>query len=123
MVSYSFYKQTYGGSQIDQASWTYYANRAAAYLRKIAREYTVTVPEDDTDAEAKAVCAIAETLCSLDLVANGEGGAVTSAKIGSVSVSYGTAAEIDLSEKGQKQAIMDAASLYLDIDWGCVVFL
>ena len=41
--------------------------------------------------------------------------AVTSASIGSVSVSYGNIASIDLSRSGQARELYDAARRYLDI--------
>ena len=53
----------------------------------------------------------------LDLLANGEGGPVQSASIGSVSVSYGGSAAqaVDLTPKGQARELYRCASLYLDI--------
>ena len=50
----------------------------------------------------------------------GQGGPVSSASIGSVSVSYGGASGgVDLSQKGQAKELYRCASLYLDIYRGC----
>ena len=51
--------------------------------------------------------------------ANGEGGAVQSASIGSVSVSYGSGNSVDVSAKGQSRELYRCACLYLDIYRGC----
>lgn len=74
-----------------------------------------TAPEDTS--EDKAICAMADALYSFDLLANGEGGPVQSASIGSVSVSYGGAAaqSIDLSPRGQEKELYRCACRYLDI--------
>lgn len=62
------------------------------------------------------MCAMAETLYGFDLLANGTGGPVQSASIGSVSVSYGGAAQTaDLSPKGQERELYRCACRYLDI--------
>lgn len=113
MVDFEFYTGVYHGSSITWEDWAAYEARAAAQLARYKRVYTVTVPNDG--AEAMAVCAMAEALYGFDLIANGEGGAVQSASIGSVSVSYGGRSAIDISPKAQAKELYRCAGLYLDI--------
>lgn len=115
MVNLDFYLNVYHGSSIPGDEWPQYRDRAADQLERYRRIYTITAPGEDS--EAMAVCAMAEALYSFDLLASGEGGAVQSASIGSVSVSYGSAAAqaVDLTPKGQGRELYRCASLYLDI--------
>lgn len=117
MVNYSFYTGKYMGGSISQEEWPGYERRAAAQLARYKRIYTVTSPEGVPDAEELAICAMAEALYSFDLIANGEGGPVQSASIGSVSASYGglSGTAIDISAKGQAGELYRCACLYLDI--------
>ena len=117
MVSYDFYTNTYHGGAVSGADWPTYEARAAAQLARYKRIYTVSTPEESSDAESMAVCAMAEALHSFDLIANGEGGAVQSASIGSVSTSYGSAGSnaVDITPKGQARELYRLACLYLDI--------
>lgn len=118
MVDYTFYVGTYLGSSIPENDFLSYAARAEERLKRYKRIYTVSAPEDNS--EAMAVCAMAEALYSFDLIANGEGGAVQSASIGSVSVSYGSSAgSVDISPKGQEKELYRCACLHLDIYRGC----
>lgn len=74
----------------------------------------VTIVTPQVVCEAMAVCAMAEALAYFAAAQNGMG-AVASASIGSVSVSYGNAANtVDLSSKGQSRELYRCASLYLD---------
>lgn len=117
MVCYEFYKSRYHGGSIPSAEWDGYAARASVQLARYKRIFTVTVPENEPDAENLAICAMAEALHSFDLIANGEGGAIQSASIGSVSTSYvnsGTNA-VDISPAGQAKELYRCACLYLDI--------
>ncbi len=113
MVDYGFYESIYHGSTIPFEEWAAYEARAAAQLARYKRIYTVTAL--DENAESMAVCAMAEALHGFDLIANGEGGAVQSASIGSVSVSYGGHSAIDISPKAQAKELYRCAGLYLDI--------
>lgn len=118
MVDYAFYISEYlgdGVNAITECEWDYFSTRAIHQLNQYKRMYTVTAP--DEHAESMAVCAMAEVFHNVDMVVNGSGGAVQSASIGSVSVSYGSAAAsaVDVSEKGQAKALYRAACLYLDI--------
>lgn len=115
MVSYSFYTNQYKGGSIPKEEWPEYERRAAAQLARYKRVYTVTSPAENS--ESMAVCEMAQALYGFDLAANGEGGPVQSASIGSVSVSYGSniSGAVDLSAKGQAKELYRCACLYLDI--------
>ena len=121
MVDYGFYMNSYRGSSIPAESWMEYEARAATQLSRYKRIYTVKAPEENS--EAFAVCAMAEAMYSFDLIANGEGMAVQSASVGSVSVSYGSrygsrygsSNPIDISTKAQAKELYRCACLYLDI--------
>lgn len=113
MVTYDFYLNTYRGSSISNENWDALERDASARLSQYKRKYTVTAPEENS--EAMAVCAMAEALDYLEAAQNGTG-TVQSASIGSVSVSYGnTAAGVDLSLKGREKELYRCACLYLDI--------
>lgn len=118
LVSYEFYSGTYRGSSIPEAEFAQFAQRASEQLSLYMRKYTVEAPnataENKEFAEKMAVCAMADVLYAIAAAQNGTG-AVTSASIGSVSVSYGNATAIDLSRKGQARELYDAACRYLDI--------
>ena len=117
MVDFEFYIATYRGGSLSETEFPHYATRAQAQLDRYKRIYTVTTTEDTPDAEKMAVCAMAEALHGFDLIANGEGGAIQSASIGSVSTSFGNAgsAAVDVSPKGQARELYRLACLYLDI--------
>lgn len=112
MVDYDFYVNTYRGCSISEADWSVFEARAANQLAQYKRAYTVTAPE--VDSEAMAVCAMADVVAVIAAAQEGTG-AVTSASIGSVSVSYGNSGAIDLSRKGQARELYDAARKHLDI--------
>ena len=118
MVDYGFYMNSYRGSTIPAESWPEYEARAATQLSRYKRIYTVKAPDENS--EAFAVCAMAEAMYSFDLIANGDGRAVQSASVGSVSVSYGSRygssnPPIDISTKAQSKELYRCACLYLDI--------
>lgn len=119
MTGYDFYTSTYHGSSISPEEWPGYEARAAAQLARYKRIYRVDTSRPRSG--DMAVCAIAEALCSFDRLANGEGGPIQSASIGSVSASYGGggAQAVDLSPRGQERELYRCASLYLDIYRGC----
>lgn len=116
-TDYEFYRSRYNGGSIPDDEWPEYSTRAEAILYRYKRIYTVTVPDYEPEAEKLAVCAMAEALHSFDLIANGEGGPVQSASIGSVSTSFGasSADAVDMSQAGQAKELYRCASLYLDI--------
>lgn len=105
MVDYQFYTDTYHGGAISETDWPAVEREASAQLEKYKRMYTVTAPDDN--AESMAVCAMAEAI----VYNSGQNGAVSSASIGSVSVSYGT---VDMTEKAKSNRVYNAAALYLD---------
>lgn len=112
MVEYTFYKDHYLGASITGKDWPMLASRAQDQLNKYKRIYTVVANEES---EAMAVCAMADALYYFVQAQNGMG-AVASASIGSVSVSYGNAAgSVDISPKAQEKELYRCASLYLDI--------
>lgn len=113
MVSYEFYTNTFHGSSVTATAWPALEREASAKLAQYKRKYTVTALEEN--AEAMAVCAMAEALDYLEAALNGTG-AVQSASIGSVSVSYGNAASaLDLSPKCREKELYRCACLYLQI--------
>ena len=114
MVDFKFYTEIYRGSSIPETDWPLFEARAAEQLARYKRIYTVTAPEENS--EALAVCAIADALAYFTAVQNSTGGAVSSASIGSVSISYGGAQNaVDLSPKGQARELYRCAKQYLDI--------
>ena len=113
MVTFEFYTNTYRGASIPVQDWNLYEARAAEQLARYKRIYTVTAPNEN--AEAMAVCAMADALAYFTAVQNGTGGAVVSASVGSVSISYAGAAGIDISPKAQAKELYRCASLYLEI--------
>lgn len=113
MVDFEFYKNTYGGNSLTPEEWNTFGKRASEQLARYKRIYTVTAP--DENAEAMAVCAMADALAYFCAAQNGSGGSVSSASIGSVSVSYGGGQAVDCSPKAQERELLRCARLYLDI--------
>ncbi len=113
MVDYGFYRGQYAGSAVTPEEWQQLASRAQSQLDKYKRQYSVVAP--DKDSEAMAVCAMVDAMAYFVAAQNGTG-AVASASIGSVSVSYGDAGSaVDVSPKAQERELYRCASLYLDI--------
>ena len=113
-VEHDFYQFKYhGDSIIDPDDWRRYQARAEAQLARSKRIYNVSSP--DENAEAMAICAMADAMYSFDLIVNGDGGPVQSASFGSVSVSYGSTNSVDISQKSQAKELYRCACLYLDI--------
>lgn len=119
MTSYDFYQNTYRGGSIPPEEWPGYAARAAAQLARYKRLCRVDTSRPRSG--DMAVCAMAEAFYSFDRLANGEGGPIQSASIGSVSVSYSGPAgqSLDLSPRGREKELYRCASQYLDIYRGC----
>ena len=115
MIEYGFYTTTYKGASISEADWPMFAARATDQLARYKWIYTVTAPDEDS--ENMAVCAMADAMAYFTAAQNGAGGAVTSASVGSVSVSYGSAAggSVDISPKGQAKELYRCACQYLEI--------
>ena len=122
-ADYTFYSKVYGGSAIAEDEWKGYAAKAAAYLSRLDALGNVTPYGDDGErAWLMAACAVAEEYHNFDVAANGADscGPVSSASVGSVSVSYdGTfLGAVDLSPAGRERSLHGAASDYLHIYLG-----
>lgn len=119
MPGYNFYKETYMGNSISEEDFPRLAKRAGEQLARYKRIYTVTPP--DENAEDMAVCAMADALAYYEAVQNGQGGPVSAASIGSVSVSYaGAGNAVDTSQAAQERELYRCACLYLDVYRGCL---
>lgn len=117
MVTYEFYLSAYLGDSIPEMDFPRLMKRAEEVLSRYKRLYEVTAP--DAAAESMALCAMADALCYFEAAQNGKGGPISSASIGSVSVSYGASGSVDVSPAGQAAELFRCASLYLDIYRGC----
>lgn len=113
MVDFQFYQQTYRGTSLSPEEFPIFGKRAEEQLARYKRIYAVTAPESDS--EGLAVCAMADALAYFCAAQNGPGGSVSSASIGSVSVSYGSGQAVDCSPKAQERELLRCARLYLDI--------
>lgn len=111
MVTYEFYVCKYKGSSISESAWDALERDASAKLNQLKRKYTVTAPEETS--EAMAVCAMAEALDYFLSAQNGAG-AAQSTSIGSVSVSYGYGS-VDVSPKAQEKELYRSACMHLEI--------
>ena len=103
MVTYQFYNDTYHGGSISPEDWPAAEREARATLERYRRSYTVTAPGEHS--EDMAICAMAEVL-----VQASQASALSSASVGSVSVSYRAP-----DPKQQKRDLFEAATMYLDI--------
>lgn len=118
MIDYGFYAANYMGDSISEQDFHRLAKRAGDQLARYKRIYEVTAP--DEDAESMAICAMSDTLAYFEAVQNGAGGSVSSASIGSVSVSYaGAGNTVDTSQAAQERELYRCACMYLDICRGC----
>ena len=118
MTDYEFYRTQYMGDSIAEADFPRLIRRAGEILSSYKRSYTVTSPTEIS--EDLAACAMADTLAYYEAALNGAGGAVSSASIGSVSVSYaGASRTVDLSQSAQDATLFRVACLNLDIYRGC----
>lgn len=116
MVNYGFYRDQYAGNAVTAEEWHTLAVRAQSQLDKYKRIYTVTPPEETS--EAMAVCAMVDALAYFIAAQNGTG-TVASASIGSVSVSYGNAGNaVDVSPKAQERELFRCACQHLQISRG-----
>lgn len=113
MVEYEFYIGAYHGGSVSPEEWPAAEREASATLARYRRLYTVIAPDDD--AESMAICAMAEALVFNARAESSQGGAVSSASIGSVSTSYASASAVDMTAKGKANRVYNAACLYLDI--------
>lgn len=105
MITFEFYRDTYLGSTIPESRFAELALRASEELGRLKKYYRV---EGGEEAQAMAICAMAESL-----FAYGKHGAgVQSATVGGVSVRYddATSRVKDLARKLYQQACV-----YLEI--------
>lgn len=113
-VEHDFYILNYhGDSIISPDDWYRYEARAEAQLARYKRIYSVF--STDENAEAMAICAMADALFFFDAAASGEAVQMQSASIGSVSVSYAGANAVDISPMAQAKELYRCACLYLNI--------
>lgn len=115
MVPYEFYINEYHGGSISQAEWPAAEREASATLERYKRMYTITEPVGSTDAESMAICAMAEAIVFNAMAESGHGGAVASASIGSVSISYAGSSAVDMTARGKANRVYNACVLYLDV--------
>lgn len=101
MVDYDFYVNHYLGSAIPEKAFSGMAAQAAQVLGRLKQTYRVE--SSGQEAEAMAVCAMAETLWQ-----NRNRG-LSAANIGSVSVRYET------DRNALRRELYDKARIYLDI--------
>lgn len=116
MVEYQFYVGSYFGRAIPLETWTAAEREASALLARYKRDYTVTAPPESINAEDMAICAMAEVIYDRAVKLSAS---ISSASIGSVSVSYSTPAGVEYSEKQHARNVYNAARQYLDIYRGC----
>lgn len=117
MPDYGFYEVTYSGCAIPAEDFPRLIRRAWETLTRYKRIYRVAAPDDQ--AECMAACAMADTLYFYESAQNGTGGSISSASIGSVSVSYGNGNALDASPAAQEREMYRSAQTYLDIYRGC----
>lgn len=115
MVDYDFYTGIYHGGAISADEWPMAEREASAQLAKYKHMYTITAPDNEPNAESMAICAMAEAMVFNARTETGQGGAVSSASIGSVSVSYSGASGVDMSAKGKANRVYNSMALYLDV--------
>lgn len=111
-ADFRFYREQYLGSALEEAEFPEAAARAADVLAEFKGAYRVT---GDGQAEAMAICAMAEAIAYFDAAQNGQGG-LRYAKVGSVSVSgKGIYSQVDISPSAQRRELYRAAGRYLEI--------
>ncbi len=111
-VAYGYYTDTYHGSAVEEADWAHVALLASAHLDRLKTLATVTPYGDEDECESMAICAMAETLQTWEIAGTTAGGA-KSESIGSVHVTYSTAAE--LMPHGLATALVGAVRPWLHV--------
>ena len=107
MVTFEFYRDIYLGSAIGESKFPQLAQRAEAELARLKRCYRV---EGGEEAQAMAICAMAESL----FACTGRSAGVQAATVGGVSVRYWEDTDMALRRRLYQQA-----AVYLDIYRGC----
>lgn len=112
-MDYGFYLTRYCGRAISEEDWPEVSGRAFDALRRLKRNYRV---EGDEEAEAMAICAMADAIAFFASVRNGTGGGMQYASIGSVSVSgKGIYGQLDISPEAEMGELYRCAGMYLKI--------
>lgn len=110
--TFEFYTDVYHGNRIAEGDWPRLSIRAVAMLEFYERIWTVSY--DSPTNRDMAICAIAEeqqTTAIADGSSAAQGGAVSSVRTGSVSVSYDTAAAANIiASHGTR--VVDALRIY-----------
>ena len=114
-VTYDYYTDEYHGTAVAEEDWAHLALVASARLDRIKALATVTpYGDDESEAESMAICAMAETLQAWeDAGGAAGGGSVASEHIGSVSVTYGSAAQ--MFPHGLDAGLIDAVRPWLHV--------
>ena len=112
MVTFEFYRDSYGGDSVPQEEFAACARDAQAQLDRYQQIYTVSSRGENS--EEMALCAMIDALYFFSCAANGESGAA-SVSVGSVSSSRAQGAQPDLSPAAQSRELYRCACLYLDI--------
>lgn len=116
-VTYQFYVDEYHGGAVSSEEWPAAEREAQAELARLQRICTVTAPTENS--LSFAICAAAEVLTQQARAsASNESGPVSSASIGSVSVSYGHSTDRASAHTADRRELMDAFTMYLDIYTG-----
>ena len=85
---FAFYRDKYLGEDIPEEQFQRYAKRAGAKLARFKQMFLVTPRPGVEDAEANALCAVADALYDFAQEDARRGLAVSSVSVGSVSESY-----------------------------------
>ncbi len=88
MPDFAFYRDSYLGEDIPEDAFPRYARRAQDKLARFKHMFTVQPRPGVPDAEANAVCAIADALYDFAQEDARRGLGLTAASVGSVSESY-----------------------------------
>ena len=116
MLCYNYYVVEYGGTSLSPENWETRGLQAERYLAYLADVFEMSPRVKD--GEKLAVCALAESMQTLDDLKTGKAtGPVSSEKVGSVSVSYAVPAGggYDLSSSGTTQTLLSAISPYVHL--------
>ena len=117
-VTYSYYTDTYLGSDIAEDDFDALALRASAQLDRITYNRAASVTDaDDLDAMKMATCAIAEEIQTI--AQEGSSGGITSERVGSYSVTY---ADNNIKQLSAIQRYESVAAPYLENSNGNLLY-
>ena len=105
MTTYEFYTDIYRGRKLTAKTFPYAVARAAAYVAKLERQFSVRCPSPES--RDMAVCALAE-LMDEQLPAG-----ISASSVGDVSVRY-----FENGQRYQSRQLWQTAGRYLDIRRG-----